>query len=434
MQSTVKLRESDPHDAFPIAPDVVPAAWADKVFADITRDPGSRSSDQPSPQARTAATSAPRRYDVSRQRGQRSARRQRPAGAGARSQDQKQSRGIRVYAVQRADRRRLAALWRCRQADVRGLDTAVHPRLRGPTQKTGLSEQPDTSAVQAAMADQPPQQDTTTAQPAEAAAAPRPMRRKCNRWRAIWPRWARRSSSSRPASPTSGQASRRWPPPSPQRSNPPRPSPWRKLRSPKYWGLHRDRSRRPCAGRWHPIIRRRRLPYRHNSSTRRRPRSPSRHRRYRPSSMATDRYSGRHCRCISARWFETRAKKRAPHHEGVRPFLEEFRTHAEKNSDLILRSREAASRRMVASWLQRPVALALSLTTAIFPGMTTTEDIEKAVEQLAPRELARFRAWFETFDAEQFDAAIERDARTGKLDAHADEALAAHRAGRSRDL
>lgn len=63
-------------------------------------------------------------------------------------------------------------------------------------------------------------------------------------------------------------------------------------------------------------------------------------------------------------------------------------------------------------------------------GMTTAEDIEKAVEQLAPRELARFRAWFEAFDAEQFDTAIERDARAGKLDAHADEALAAHRAGR----
>jgi hypothetical protein len=56
--------------------------------------------------------------------------------------------------------------------------------------------------------------------------------------------------------------------------------------------------------------------------------------------------------------------------------------------------------------------------------MTTVEDIEKAVEQLTPRELARFRAWFEAFDAEQFDAAIERDISAGKLDAHADEALA----------
>jgi hypothetical protein len=66
--------------------------------------------------------------------------------------------------------------------------------------------------------------------------------------------------------------------------------------------------------------------------------------------------------------------------------------------------------------------------------MTNTEDIEKAVEQLAPRELARFRAWFEAFDARQFDTAIEGDAHKGKLDAHAEEALAAHRAGRSREL
>jgi hypothetical protein len=62
--------------------------------------------------------------------------------------------------------------------------------------------------------------------------------------------------------------------------------------------------------------------------------------------------------------------------------------------------------------------------------MLTAEDIEKAVEQLAPRELARFRAWFEAFDAAQFDAAIERHARAGKPDAQAEEALA----GQSRDL
>lgn len=68
------------------------------------------------------------------------------------------------------------------------------------------------------------------------------------------------------------------------------------------------------------------------------------------------------------------------------------------------------------------------------PIMTTAEEIEKAVQQLNPDELARFRAWFERFDAASFDAAIERDAHTGKLDALADEALAAHRAGRSRLL
>lgn len=66
--------------------------------------------------------------------------------------------------------------------------------------------------------------------------------------------------------------------------------------------------------------------------------------------------------------------------------------------------------------------------------MTTAEDVEKAIQRLAPSELRRLRAWFEAFDAAQFDAAIEQDARAGKLDALAEEALAAHRAGRSRDL
>ena len=66
--------------------------------------------------------------------------------------------------------------------------------------------------------------------------------------------------------------------------------------------------------------------------------------------------------------------------------------------------------------------------------MTTVDDIEKAVERLAPGELARFRAWFDTFDAARFDDRIERDARDGKLDKLADEALAAHRSSRSREL
>lgn len=66
--------------------------------------------------------------------------------------------------------------------------------------------------------------------------------------------------------------------------------------------------------------------------------------------------------------------------------------------------------------------------------MTTAEDLEKAIEQLPPAQLARFRAWFEQFDAKQFDTAIEQDVQAGKLNALAEEALAAHRAGRSREL
>ena len=63
--------------------------------------------------------------------------------------------------------------------------------------------------------------------------------------------------------------------------------------------------------------------------------------------------------------------------------------------------------------------------------MTTVEDIEKAIEKLAPREFDRLRAWFEKYQAARFDEKIERDARAGKLDRMADQALAEHRKGRS---
>lgn len=66
--------------------------------------------------------------------------------------------------------------------------------------------------------------------------------------------------------------------------------------------------------------------------------------------------------------------------------------------------------------------------------MTTAEEIEGAVEQLPLDELARFRAWFEAFDAAEFDTAIERDPHAEKLDTRADQAAAAHRAGRPGDL
>ena len=67
------------------------------------------------------------------------------------------------------------------------------------------------------------------------------------------------------------------------------------------------------------------------------------------------------------------------------------------------------------------------------PAMTV-EDIEKAIASLTPADLAKFRAWFEEFDAARFDAKIERDAKAGKRDRLADEALAELRAGRAREL
>jgi hypothetical protein len=66
--------------------------------------------------------------------------------------------------------------------------------------------------------------------------------------------------------------------------------------------------------------------------------------------------------------------------------------------------------------------------------MTTLEDIEKAIADLPLEQLKRFRAWFEQFESARFDDAIERDAKAGKLDRLAEQALEEFRTGRAREL
>ena len=56
--------------------------------------------------------------------------------------------------------------------------------------------------------------------------------------------------------------------------------------------------------------------------------------------------------------------------------------------------------------------------------MSSTQEIAQAVERLDPLELAKFRAWFEAFDADAWDDQIEADAAAGRLDELAAEALA----------
>lgn len=66
--------------------------------------------------------------------------------------------------------------------------------------------------------------------------------------------------------------------------------------------------------------------------------------------------------------------------------------------------------------------------------MSKVENIEQEIRDLTPSELAAFRRWFLEFDAQIWDRQIEEDARAGKLDKSADEALALHRAGKSKEL
>jgi hypothetical protein len=63
--------------------------------------------------------------------------------------------------------------------------------------------------------------------------------------------------------------------------------------------------------------------------------------------------------------------------------------------------------------------------------MSTIQEIETAVTQLSPEQLADFRAWFTEYDAQKWDAQIAEDATLGRLDTLADEALADLRAGRT---
>jgi hypothetical protein len=62
--------------------------------------------------------------------------------------------------------------------------------------------------------------------------------------------------------------------------------------------------------------------------------------------------------------------------------------------------------------------------------MTSVQAIEAAVEQLPPAERAQFRAWFESFDASDWDQEFEQDVQAGALDWLAEEALADFAAGR----
>lgn len=64
----------------------------------------------------------------------------------------------------------------------------------------------------------------------------------------------------------------------------------------------------------------------------------------------------------------------------------------------------------------------------------SVEELEKAVTKLSRDELARFRAWFEAFDADDWDRQIAADVKAGKWDALADEALASHRKGLTRKI
>jgi hypothetical protein len=66
--------------------------------------------------------------------------------------------------------------------------------------------------------------------------------------------------------------------------------------------------------------------------------------------------------------------------------------------------------------------------------MSAVQQIERAIEQLSPDELANFRAWFAEYDAAAWDRQLEGDVHAGRLDRFMDEALTDLDQGRCTEL
>lgn len=66
--------------------------------------------------------------------------------------------------------------------------------------------------------------------------------------------------------------------------------------------------------------------------------------------------------------------------------------------------------------------------------MTKVERVEKEIQSMSRKELAAFRAWFQEFDALEWDRQIEKDVRSGKLDKVAESSLQQYESGQVKEL
>ena len=55
--------------------------------------------------------------------------------------------------------------------------------------------------------------------------------------------------------------------------------------------------------------------------------------------------------------------------------------------------------------------------------MQAVQELQSAVSQLSANELARFREWFDQFDAEVWDQQFEANVKSGRLDQLANQAI-----------
>jgi hypothetical protein len=66
--------------------------------------------------------------------------------------------------------------------------------------------------------------------------------------------------------------------------------------------------------------------------------------------------------------------------------------------------------------------------------MTKLEKIEQDITTLSAADFKKLTEWLAEYQADLWDRQIEEDAKVGRLDKLAEEALADHRAGRTRPL
>jgi hypothetical protein len=66
--------------------------------------------------------------------------------------------------------------------------------------------------------------------------------------------------------------------------------------------------------------------------------------------------------------------------------------------------------------------------------MAKVEELANEVQQLSRDELAAFRDWFRKYDSDEWDREIEADIVAGRLDSLANEAIAEHKAGRTKSF
>jgi len=64
----------------------------------------------------------------------------------------------------------------------------------------------------------------------------------------------------------------------------------------------------------------------------------------------------------------------------------------------------------------------------------SVEELEKAIAKLPADQLARLRAWFEDFVADEWDRQMARDAENGKLDKLFEDTIKDYKSGHIKEL